>query len=167
MWLLLVTPDAEPLVATWRAEHDPSARFGVPAHVTVRSPFLPPERWTDPALTRLAEFLPLTLTLARVEDRRGALVVVAEPDDRLRELTEATTRTWPLLPPHKPDHRPFAYHVTVVRSPDRRIRSNATDAIAPHLPLRVTGTELWAAAESPEHGFRHAVVARMQHPERD
>jgi 2'-5' RNA ligase len=160
VWLLLITPDADPLVGPWRAEHDSSAGYGIPAHVTVRSPFLPPEMWADPTLSRLKRFLPVPVTLARLEDRPGALVIVAEPDSRLRELTEATSRAWPTLPPHKADHRPFAYHMTVVRTPNNRLRTRAAEAIAPHLPLHVTGTELWAAAESPASGLRHTVVAR-------
>jgi 2'-5' RNA ligase len=160
VWLLLITPDAEPLVARWREQHDSAARWGIPAHITVRTPFLPPEHWADPALARLARFLPVSVTLARLEDRPGALVIVAEPDAALREITDATTRAWRTLPPHKGQHRTFAYHVTVVRSPDNETRSSAADAIAPHLPLRVTGTEMWAAAGLTENGLQHAVVAR-------
>ena len=37
MWLLLMTPEAEPVVDPWRAEHDSAARYGIPAHVTVRA----------------------------------------------------------------------------------------------------------------------------------
>ena len=162
MWLLLITPEAEPLVGNWRAEHDYAARYGIAAHVTVRSPFLPPERWTDPALSQLEKFLPVPLTLARLENRPGALVIVAEPDDELRALTDATSRAWPTLAPHKQDRETFAYHATVIRTPDSRLRMNAAEAIAPHLPLRVTGTELWASARTPENGVRHTVVARMQ-----
>jgi 2'-5' RNA ligase len=162
VWLLLIAPDAELLVGTWRADHDSAARYGIPAHVTVRSPFLPPEHWADPMLSLLERFLPVPLTLARLEDRPGALVIIAEPDDHLRELTDAATRAWPTLPPHKENHRPFAYHMTVVRTADTRIRSNAAKAIAPQLPLRVTGTEMWAACELAENGLRHAVVAPMR-----
>lgn len=165
VWLLLVTPDAEPLVGNWRAEHDWAARYGIPAHVTVRTPFLPPERWADAALTRLETFLPVGVTLARLEDRSGALVIVVEPDDDLREITDATTRTWPTLPPHKGNWSTFGYHITVVRTPDDQVRVTAAEAIAPLLPLRVTGTELWATAGSPANGLRHAVVAQMRpHP---
>jgi 2'-5' RNA ligase len=159
VWLLLITPDAEPLVARWREHHDGAARWGVPAHITVRTPFLSPERWADPALAALEQYLPVTVTLARLEDRPGALVIVAEPDAQLREITDATTRTWPTLPPHKDEHRAFAYHVTVIRSLDGETRSDAVEAIAPHLPLNVTGTEMWAAAGSIENGLQHAVVA--------
>jgi hypothetical protein len=88
--LLLVTPEAEPLVGRWRADHDWAAESGVPAHVTVRLPFLPPARWREVEESDvLARLLPADVTLARVEDRPGALVVVAEPDDDLRRITAA------------------------------------------------------------------------------
>jgi hypothetical protein len=161
VWLLLVTPDAEPLVAPWRAEHDWAARFGIPAHVTLRTPFLPPERWADPTLgSTLETFLPVPMTLARLEDRAGALVILVEPEERLREITNATTRAWAMLPPHKADRATFAYHLTVVRTLDRAVRAEASEIIAPLLPLSVTGTEMWATAGSAETGLRHAVVAK-------
>jgi hypothetical protein len=161
MWLLLITPAAEPVVGRWRADHDVSARFGIPSHVTVRTPFLPPERWGDPALSELQRFLPIRVTLARLENRPGALVLVVEPDDELREITEAVGRSWPTLPPHKDNRPDLAYHMTVVRTANDRIRSETSKAIARHLPCTVTGTEMWAVAGSPEDGLRHAVVAQM------
>jgi hypothetical protein len=162
MWLLLMTPGAEPVVDGWRAKHDPAASFGIPAHVTVRTPFLRPERWRDSALSLLERFLPTEVTLARLEDRPGGLVIVVEPDDELREITEACTSAWPELPPHKGNRPDLAYHVTVVRTVSDSIRTQASETIAPRLPLRVAGTEMWASAGSLEHGLRHAVVARMR-----
>ena len=157
--LLLVTPDAEPLLGPWRADHDWAAQDGIPAHVTVRTPFLDPDGWADPSLRALARFLPLQVTLARLEDRPGALVVVVEPDDQLRALTQAVGALCPTLPPHKSDWSQFAYHLTVVRTPDPRVRAHATEALAPHLPTRVCGTELWAAHGSPDRGAEHRVIA--------
>jgi hypothetical protein len=162
MWLLLRTPEAESIVDPWRAEHDPAARFGIPAHVTVYTPFLPPEDWRDPGLSLLERFLPIEVTLARLENRPGALVILAEPDDELRAITEAVRLSWPALPAHKGNRPDLAYHMTVVRTANDSVRSNARDAIAPHLPLRVTGTEMWASAGSPEDGLHHAVVVPMQ-----
>ena len=162
MWLLLITPEAESLVGRWRAEHDFAARFGIPAHVTVRTPFLPPEYWRDPALSLLERFLPIDVMLSRLEDRPGGLVLVVEPDNELREITEAVGLSWPMLPPHKDNRPDLAYHMTVVRTANDRIRSQAGEAIAPHLPLHVAGTEMWATDGSPEDGLRHAVVARMR-----
>jgi hypothetical protein len=160
VWLLLITPDAEPLVGRWRAEHDAAARFGIPAHVTVRTPFLPPGQWQDPALSLLESFLPIEVRLARLEDRPGGLVVLVEPDDALREITEAVGLQWPTLPPHRDNRPDLAYHITVVRTANDRIRSQACEAIAPQLPLKVTGTQMWASAGSFEEGLRHAVLTR-------
>ena len=162
MWLLLITPGAELLVGRWRAEHDYAARFGIPAHVTVRTPFLPPEQWRDPAVSLLESFLPIELRLARLENRPGGLVVVVEPDDGLRELTDAIGAHWPALPPHRGNRPDLAYHVTVVRTADDRIRCQAWEAIAPQLPLNVTGTGMWASAGSPEEGLRHTVLVPIR-----
>src|ERR1051325_816580 len=159
MWLLLVTPDAEPLVGQWRSEHDSAARFGVPAHVTVRTPFLPPEHWRDPEVSLLERFLPIEVTLARLENRPGALVIIVEPDGELREITAAATSAWPTLAPHKGNRPDLAYHMTVVRTADERIRRQASEDIAPRLPRTVTGTEMWALTETPK-GLEYAVVAR-------
>jgi hypothetical protein len=160
VWLLLITPDAESLVGRWRAEHDVAARFGIPAHVTVRTPFLPLECWRDPALSLLERFLPIDVTLSHLENRPGGLVLIVDPDDELRGMTEAVGVSWPTLPPHKGDRADLAYHMTVVRTANEGIRSQASKAIAPQLPLRVTGTEMWASEGSLEDGLRHAVVAR-------
>jgi hypothetical protein len=160
VWLLLITPDAESLVGRWRAEHDVAARFGIPAHVTVRTPFLPPEGWRDPELSLLERFLPIDVTLSHLENRPGALVIIVEPDDELREVTEAVGLSLPTLPPHKGNRPDLAYHMTVVRTANDSIRSQASEAIARPLPLRVTGTEMWATAGFPDN-IQHAVVARM------
>jgi hypothetical protein len=162
MWLLLITRDAESLVGRWRAGHDVAARFGIPAHVTIRTPFLPPECWRDPALSLLERFLPIDVTLSHLENRPGGLVLILEPDDELREITEAVGLSWPTLPPHKGNRPDLAYHMTVVRTANDSIRSQASEAIAPHLPLRVTGTEMWASAGSLDSGLQHAVVAQMR-----
>jgi hypothetical protein len=42
--VLLCVPEAEPVVHGWRSTGDPSASRGVPAHVTLLSPFLPADR---------------------------------------------------------------------------------------------------------------------------
>lgn len=48
-----MTPEADPLVERWRAEHDWAAAHGVAAHVTVRMPFLDPDEWDSVAGTEL------------------------------------------------------------------------------------------------------------------
>ncbi len=86
-------------------------------------------------------------------------MIVVEPDHELREITDAIGSAWPTLPPHKGNRPDFAYHLTVVRTEDEDIRSNAADEISPHLPLRVSGTEIWAIEGVPGENLKHAVVA--------
>jgi 2'-5' RNA ligase superfamily len=157
--LLLMTPDADELVARWRADHDWAARYGVTAHVTVRLPFLEPNDWHTAARVELARLLPVELTLCRLEERPGGLVVLVEPDDRLRELTDTIGDLWPSLPSHKANYDRPAYHVTVVRTPDPDVRREAAEAIVSLLPMEVTGTAFWAACGSPAQGIVHSVLA--------
>ena len=144
MWLLLITPAAESLVGRWRAQHDVAARFGIPAHVTVRTPFLPPEHWRDPALSLLERFLPIDVTLSHLENRPGALVLVVKPDDGLREITKAVGLSWPTLPPHKANRADLAYHMTVVSDSEREhsfsdLESPCTPSAATRRRDRVVG----------------------------
>jgi 2'-5' RNA ligase len=44
--LIVQVPEAEPLVGRFRDQFDPMAVLGVPAHITVLCPFVPPERVT-------------------------------------------------------------------------------------------------------------------------
>lgn len=42
--VLVPVPEAEELVGAWRSVHDPTARTGVPPHITLVVPWLPPEQ---------------------------------------------------------------------------------------------------------------------------
>jgi 2'-5' RNA ligase len=55
--LLIPVPEAEPIVGGWRAVHDPSARRGVPAHVTLVVPWVAPEQIKQEHLDELSELL--------------------------------------------------------------------------------------------------------------
>jgi 2'-5' RNA ligase len=55
--LLIPVPEAEAVVGRWRALHDPSARRGVPAHVTLVVPWVAPEQIKQEHLDELAELL--------------------------------------------------------------------------------------------------------------
>ncbi len=162
MPLLLMTPEADPLVERWRAEHDWAAAHGVAAHVTVRMPFLDPDEWDSVAGTELSALLPVTLTLAGLRNRPGALVILVEPDDGLRAITEAVGSLCPSLPRHNANFDRAAYHLTVVRTQDHAVRRRASEAIGPRLPMRVTGTAFWAASGSPECGLVHRVIATAE-----
>jgi 2'-5' RNA ligase len=68
--LLVPVPEAEPLVGAWRAVHDPSARTGVPAHITLVVPWIPPEQIKQEHLEELEDIVggeePFDYSLDRV-----------------------------------------------------------------------------------------------------
>ena len=53
--VVVAVPEAEPLVGDLRAALDPAATLGVPAHVTIMFPFVPPAALDDAAHATLAE----------------------------------------------------------------------------------------------------------------
>ncbi|WP_380170986.1 2'-5' RNA ligase family protein [Kineococcus sp. DHX-1] len=101
--LVVEVPAAEAAVAHWRRRHDRAARAGVPAHVTVCFPFLPPQALDDDvedALTALAAATPAsTLASSRVDGSGDAVLWLApEPAEPLRALTRAVCAAFGLLP---------------------------------------------------------------------
>jgi hypothetical protein len=109
--------------------------------VSVRVP-VPVEADLEPGrVVRAAEPLPVRVTLARLEDREGALVAVAEPDADLRLLTERLDVLGD-LPPHRDGRPDLAYHATIVRTADPDVRRAAANAIEPLLPLTEETDEL-------------------------
>ena len=54
--LIIAVPEAEPLVKALRDQFDWSAAQGVPAHITIDYPFIPPDQITPEVLADLREF---------------------------------------------------------------------------------------------------------------
>jgi hypothetical protein len=51
--LVVLVPEAEPLVKPFRDRYDPSAAAGVPAHITLLYPFKPPDEIDSTVLENL------------------------------------------------------------------------------------------------------------------
>ena len=52
--LIVEVPEVEPAVGELRSRLDGNARLGIPAHITVLFPFVPPAEIDDGVLRRLA-----------------------------------------------------------------------------------------------------------------
>jgi len=55
--VLVPVPEAEALVGDWRALHDPRATTGVPAHITLIVPWVPPEQMKQEHFEELDELV--------------------------------------------------------------------------------------------------------------
>ncbi|MFD1657217.1 2'-5' RNA ligase family protein [Streptomyces caeni] len=101
--LIVRVPEAEPLVRAWRDRLGPSARAGVPAHVTVLFPFLDVSRIDEGVCAAIGEVLGRHQSFKARFDHcgrfPGVLYLAPEPDTRFRRLTEAIVERWPENPP--------------------------------------------------------------------
>lgn len=141
--LIVPVPDAEPVVGRHRARLDPAASWGVPAHVTVLYPFLPPAAVDDAVLRTLGSlfgaFPSFAARLTRVEWFDADVVWLApEPGEPFRRLTAAVSDRFPSVPPYGGAFPDVVPHLTVGdRAPLPALRVAAAD-IAPHLPVPFT-----------------------------
>src|SRR3954466_12753022 len=98
--LIVPIPDAEPAVGPFRASLDRAASWGVPAHVTVLYPFLPPERIDEAVLAAVREIV-AAVPRTDVSLSRGAwfgdpvVWLAPQPDHPFRDLPSAVWRRFP------------------------------------------------------------------------
>jgi hypothetical protein len=117
--LIVAVPEAEDAVSAARLEPDASARRGVPAHITVLFPFLPPDEIDPAALRELfdthAQFTFILDRVARFAE--GPVWLHPEPSEPFAELTRAVWARWPDHPPYGGIHDDVIPHLTVSETP--------------------------------------------------
>jgi 2'-5' RNA ligase len=113
--LIVPVPEAEPAVARLRLDHDPMARLGVPAHITVHFPFAPPNRVDEAAVADLvAARAAFEYELASVEYFADDVTYLApSPAAPFSELIEASAARWPEYPPYDGAFAEVIPHLTV------------------------------------------------------
>lgn len=135
--LILPVPAAEPAVGLWRERHDGWAARGIPAHITIVSPFLDPGQVDGAALRRLAGLLEAVarpqLRLSAVGWVGGVVYLKPEDTDPLQALAHAVEDGWPEL--RRRLRRPRLYHLTVARRQGPQGYRRVREALSQHLPL--------------------------------
>lgn len=153
--VLLCVPEAEALVGPWRDRGDPSAAAGVPAHVTLLTPFLPVDRLDAGVLAELAWFFrgvdAFEVRFHEVAEFPEAGVLYLDPaEGDLDDLATALARRWPETPPYAGAVAHPHAHLTVVRSADAGLRGEAGNAVRQGLPLVavVAQAALWTCDDA-------------------
>ena len=139
--LLVAVPAAEPAVAAHRGHLDPSAAWGVPAHVTVLFPFLPVPSIDDLVLARAAAAIAsvprFVVTFPRTRwFGSDVLWLEPEPVSAFDDLIAAVMVAFPQCPPYGGEYGVPTAHLTIGRnaaSVDEL--ESAEGAVAPHLPI--------------------------------
>ena len=166
--VIVVVPEAEPVVGPHRIEHDPSAPWGVPAHVTVLFPFIDPADLDDDVhhrLTRAAAGVSAFTATFADTGWFGSQVLWLDPDpgDPFRRLTVAVAAAFPEHPPYEGAYEDVVPHLTVgVLAPDAPVAPlRAVERqVRTALPLRTRVHEVRLVVGRPEVGGRWDVVGR-------
>ena len=102
--LIIVVPEAEPLVKELRERFDWSAAQGVPAHITILYPFIPPNEITSKVLEELREFFAqfsaFEFTLPETRRFPAVLYLAPAPAEPFKALIQAVVERYPDYPPY-------------------------------------------------------------------
>ncbi len=173
--LIVPIPEAEDAVGAFRTSLDRSASWGVPAHVTVLYPFLPPEKINSNVLTVLDHIISAVprfdITFTHVDWFGDTAVWLApQPNRPFRDLTAAVWRRFPEAPPYAGAHTEVVPHLTIGHDAAKSVLSLAAQAVSTHLPITATITVVRLIAGTPEqhawhtlHEFTLGAVASGDH----
>jgi 2'-5' RNA ligase len=143
--LLLPVPAAEAAVGEHRARLDASARDGVPAHVTVLYPFLPPAEIGPELRAELARLFAVVPRFSFTLDRVrwfGESVVWLGPSDEspFRQLTGLAVAAYPSCPPYRGAHEDVVPHLTIGHLGGPGELRAAAAQVRPLLPITTEAT---------------------------
>ena len=148
--VVIPVPEAEAAVGPHRGRLDPFAAWGVPAHVTVLAPFVPPGAITDAAIEALgaavASVAAFDCEFAGTRwfgDR--VLWLAPEPAQPFRALTSAVSAAFPGFLPYQGIHAEVVPHLTIGFSEARGngpLRA-AEASVRGTLPVRTRVRRAW------------------------
>ena len=154
--LVVVVPEAEPLVGRFRAEYDPAAGWGVPAHISINYPFNSGVQPTADVLRRLSKLFagnsPFSFTLDHIARFPNVIYLAPIPVAPFVQLIEKVAQEFPDSPPYGGQFASFTPHLTVAYSKSSEILScvqrEFSGAASRHLPLNAFADRVWLMDDS-------------------
>jgi len=144
--LLIPVPEAEELVGDFRELHDPSAEWGVPAHVTVLYPFLEPRNITPERIQEVRDLFagidPFECVFRETGTFPRLLYLRPEPRDVFVSLTRLIEARWPDYPAYGGLFDEVVPHLTVAQDVDDERIEEIRSALKPGLPVRGKAKEI-------------------------
>jgi 2'-5' RNA ligase len=143
--LIIEVPEVEPAVGALRSRLDGNARLGIPAHVTVLFPFMPPADIDDAVLRRLAGIFAAVPAFEHALVRTSwfdedVLWLAPRDDAPFRQLTELVQREFPDYLPFGGQYEGVTPHLTIAhQSPLEQMRV-AERLVREQLPISCIAT---------------------------
>ena len=155
--LLVEVPEAEPAVAVHRELLDPNAALGIPAHITVLTPFMSPETIGPAALGNLERLFAgvrrFRFELAHTDWFGDEVLWLAPLDPApFRALTQCVYEAFPAFPPFEGRHDDVKPHLTVgIGHPVKDMRA-AEQSVQEHLPVKAAAVAVTLMTEQSAGG---------------
>ncbi|WP_433833469.1 2'-5' RNA ligase family protein [Actinoplanes sp. CA-015351] len=155
--LIVPIPEAEPAVAGLRERLDTAASRGIPAHITVLYPFLPPSQLTPQVLAAVRLIVAgvprFFMSLDRVAWFHDRVVWLApDPAEPFRELTNRIATRFPQAQPYGGEFAEVVPHLTIGHDHPRSDLDAAAAAVQASLPIRARVTSVRLIAGNPQPG---------------
>ena len=154
MWtaLALQVPEAEELVREHRMRYDPSAALGVPAHITLLSPFVEPEAIDEEELRAFfAQFSPFVFELRRTARFPEALYLAPEPAEPVSAVIDAIVDRWPDYPPYGGGLDEIVPHLTLAHQQSEEVYDDIASKVSTGLPISAYASEVCLIEGGPGH----------------
>jgi 2'-5' RNA ligase superfamily len=154
---VIVRVSIPPAIERIRRRWDYAAAAGVPAHVTILYPFLPPDELRATVrgelLAPAAVVEPFDVRFAAVGRFPTVVYLAPEPAAPFAALTSAVTARFPDYPPYGGTIDQVIHHLTVVESPTVALDGIARD-VKPFLPFERHVTTLELIVEGSDGRWR-------------
>lgn len=155
--LVVPVPTATAAVAPWRERLDPLAVHGVPAHVTVLFPFVPPDEISEDVVRSLqglfAGVAPFDFVLDRVAWFGDTVLYLAPtPAAPFVALTTLVQTRFPAYAPYEGAYDDVTPHVTVGDRGGVDALRRAEVAVASALPIAARASDVWLMTGSATAG---------------
>ena len=148
--LVILVPEAEPIVGAFRTRFDTSAIAGLGAHITILAPFIPPgslsQTHVSDLRTLFAGHPAFEFSLVGLCGFSSVLYLAPEPLISFDALTQATTARFPQHPPYGGVFASSVPHLTVAQQPPAEdleaVAGSVLSATAMHLPINCSANEV-------------------------
>lgn len=167
--LIVKAPEAEAMVGSLRARFDAMSKLGVPAHITILFPFMPPESVTSEVVERLRSVFPTVPAFSYTLDSTGRFetttFLVPTPPKSFIALTSRLAREFPEFPPYGGQHAGVMPHLTVAHGDAKSAAIAATElatGMRDHPPIRAQ-CNVVSMLENSSGSWREAHVFELVH----